>query len=97
MEGIPVSLMEALASGLPVVATKISGIPELVRNDQTGYLVPAADPQTLAEAFIAIVDDYDRALQLAKQGRELVMDEFVVERNVDLLSIELKSIVPGTR
>ncbi|NIV15806.1 MAG: glycosyltransferase, partial [Aliifodinibius sp.] len=54
MEGIPVALMEALASGLPAIATSISGIPELIRPQKTGYLVEQADSSGLAEKLAEV-------------------------------------------
>ncbi|MBV7337962.1 glycosyltransferase family 4 protein [Chloroflexi bacterium TSY] len=86
MEGIPVSIMEAFASGLPVVATELSGIPELVRNAETGYLVPPADATALADALTAVYRDPERAGQMAIAGQALVYSEFNLQRNVALLS-----------
>jgi glycosyltransferase involved in cell wall biosynthesis len=86
MEGIPVALMEALACALPVVATDISGISELVRPAQTGTLVPPENPQALAEAMLAIHADFEGAKAMAWAGRELVMQEFDLYRNVRQLS-----------
>ena len=80
MEGIPVALMEAMASSLPVVATSISGIPELVRPDKTGYLVPPADAQALADALTTVYRQPDRAADLAENGRLLVIRCFFVHR-----------------
>jgi len=86
MEGIPVSLMEAMASGLPVIATAISGMPELVRPAQTGWLVPPADAAALADALAALVADPASSSQLAAAGRELVVREFNLETNVAALT-----------
>lgn len=86
MEGIPVSIMEALACDLPVVATQLSGIPELVRADETGYLVPSADASALAAAIIQIYRNYGLAKQLATNGRRLVLQEFELTGNVNRLS-----------
>jgi colanic acid/amylovoran biosynthesis glycosyltransferase len=92
MEGIPVALMEALACALPVVATDISGISELVRPAQTGWLVPPEDPQALAEAISAIQADRDSAEHLARAGRELVLQEFDLRRNVSQLSALFQTV-----
>lgn len=82
MEGIPVALMEALACALPVVATKISGIPELVQPDKTGYLVAPADAQALADTLAAVYAEPDRATRLGKSGQNLVFQEFDLKTNV---------------
>lgn len=82
MEGLPVALMEALASELPVVATEISGVPELVQDGRTGYLVPPADPERLAERLFAVSAGSHEAARLARTGRELVLKEFDLRKNV---------------
>jgi glycosyltransferase involved in cell wall biosynthesis len=86
MEGIPVSLMEALACGLPVVATKLSGIPELVQHNKTGYLVKPADATALANALTKLYNNPTSATQLAQEGRALVAREFELSRNVQQLA-----------
>lgn len=86
MEGIPVSLMEALACELPVVASNISGISELVREGETGRLVPAADPAALASVLIEMMTDPDRHLGMAKAGRRHVEAHFDLTVNVKQLN-----------
>lgn len=85
-EGIPVALMEALACELPVVATRITGIPELVIDDQTGYLVSPADANALAEAILRVKDDPERARQLGRNGHEWVLQEFNLNKNANKLA-----------
>ena len=82
MEGIPMALMEALAAEIPVVATAISGIPELVRDGETGLLVPERDAAALAEALLRLYTDRDLGRRLASAGRQLVLREFNLEHNV---------------
>lgn len=90
MDGLPVALMEAMAAGLPVVASDLSGIPELVRHEQTGLLTPPGDAKTLAEAIFMLRDPALRA-QLAQRGRELVRREFDAHRS----ALELTSLFAG--
>ena len=94
MEGIPVALMEALASQLPVIASNISGLPELVRDRSTGVLVPPADPQALATAIKTLQDDPLTSQRLAQAGRELVQREFDLQTNVALLAQLLTTVAP---
>ncbi len=85
MEGIPVALMEAMASGVPVVASRLSGIPELVRDEETGLLVEPGDPQALAAALARLLDDDRLAAELALRARELVERSFSLTREAQKL------------
>ncbi|MBI5293022.1 MAG: glycosyltransferase [Chloroflexi bacterium] len=86
MEGIPVALMEALACALPVVATSISGIPELVLPGRTGQLVPPADAGALAESLAAVYNDYAAAARMGDAGRAWVLQQFDLRANVKQLA-----------
>lgn len=76
MEGIPVALMEAMACGVPVVATRLSGIPELVQDGITGLLVEPAEPHALAAAIARLLDDDELATELAHNARGRVERAF---------------------
>ena len=86
MEGIPVALMEAMASGLPVIASRISGIPELVEHEVSGLLTPPADPTAVANAVELLYCHPEEARRLAGNGREKVLQEFTLEKNVTKLA-----------
>jgi glycosyltransferase involved in cell wall biosynthesis len=92
MEGIPVALMEALASGRAVVSTTLSGIPELVENGGSGLLVPPADASAFADAIRTLLESRDQARAMGLRGREKVRAEFdlrdCVRRLVALLAAE---------
>jgi len=75
-DGIPNVLLEAMASGLPVVATRVSGIPELVRDGETGLLVEPDDPGALAKAIERLLGDDVLAQRLSGAGRKLVETDF---------------------
>jgi glycosyltransferase involved in cell wall biosynthesis len=77
-EGIPVSLMEAMATGLPVVATRLAGIPELVVDGSTGRLVEPGNSVALARAIRAILEDPPGSGALAVAAREKVRAEFTL-------------------
>lgn len=85
MDGIPVSLMEAMAAGVPVVSCRVSGIPELVEDGVTGLLVPPGDPAALAGAIARVLGDGALASRLVLAARERVEREFNVVRNADRL------------
>jgi glycosyltransferase involved in cell wall biosynthesis len=86
MEGIPVALMEAMASKIPVIATEISGIPELVIDGETGWLVPPDDAVSLADAMEDIFNHPDEANKRSTMGFNRVLSEFVLSTNVKKLS-----------
>ncbi len=85
-EGIPVVLMEAMASGVPVVASRLSGIPELVEDERSGLLVPPRDAQALADALERIFRDPALGQRLAQAGRDKIMREFDLHTNATILA-----------
>jgi len=93
MEGIPVSLMEALACALPVVASDISGISELVRPAETGWLTPQRDAAALADVLLDVYNRPEEAARRAQAGRDLVLREFGISDNIGLLLLLLNKSV----
>jgi glycosyltransferase involved in cell wall biosynthesis len=79
-DGIPNVLVEAMAAGAPVVATPVSGIPELVADGLNGLLVPPEDPEALADALIRLHSDRALRDRLARAGRDTVRERFDGER-----------------
>ncbi len=80
-DGIPNVIMEALAHRLPVVASDVAGISEVIRDRETGLLVPQQDPAALAAAIETLAADRQAALALAERGRELVLRNFDTDAN----------------
>lgn len=88
MEGIPVVLMEALASQLPVIASDISGIPELVQHQVSGILVPPEDTAKIAGQIIWVHDHPQESAEMAANGRKIVLNEFDLKKNtLDLANL----------
>ena len=79
-EGLPSSATEAMAVGVPVIATNIAAISELVEHGKTGLLVSPSDPEALAEAIIKMMHDYDFRRRAAELGRKKVIEEFDVDK-----------------
>jgi glycosyltransferase involved in cell wall biosynthesis len=91
-EGSPLSVMEYMAAGKPVVATRVGGVPDLVRDGVTGLLVEPKDPDGLAAAMVSLLRDPARAEQMGRAGQELRCREFSIEnttRRVEALYREL--------
>ncbi len=82
VEGIPNSLLEAMASGLPAIATRHGGIPEVITDHETGLLCNEADPAALARAMSKLVSDRPLAARLARQGSDFVREEFSADRQI---------------
>jgi glycosyltransferase involved in cell wall biosynthesis len=84
-DGIPVSLMEAMAAGTPVISTRVSGIPELIEAEREGLLVPARDPDALAAGLGRLLDDPELGARLALAARAKVEREFDASREAHKL------------
>lgn len=97
MDGIPVALMEAMASGLAVVATRLSGIPELVIDGETGLLVTPESPNELAAAISRLVHDPELASRLARAGRERVRDQFDLRTEGNRLAVLFDATIAARR
>jgi glycosyltransferase involved in cell wall biosynthesis len=81
-EAFPNAVLEAMAAGLPIVASAVGGIPELVRDGRTGALVPAGHPAALADAICALIADPQHAAVLGESAREEAHARFSFERMV---------------
>ena len=81
MDGIPVAMMEAMASEVPVVSTAISGIPELVKDGLTGRLAPEKNADALAQILKELLENMDKIRQFGKAGREHVLKDFCISKN----------------
>jgi glycosyltransferase involved in cell wall biosynthesis len=81
-DGIPVTLIEAMATGCPVVSTLVSGIPELVENGRTGLLVPPGDPAALARALGTLLQDKGLRQRMGQASRDRVVRKFDIEDSV---------------
>lgn len=95
-EGVPVTLMEAMAARLPVVTTQVGGIPELVEDGVNGYLVPPGNPDVLATRLETLLTDPDLRQRMGEAGRKKVVAEFEVDREAERIEVLLKAYLGGT-
>jgi len=79
-EGLPISILEAMRAGLPVVATRVNGIPEEVIHEKTGLLVTRNDVKDLASALEKVIQSSDMRQRMGEAGREKFLQEFTLER-----------------
>jgi glycosyltransferase involved in cell wall biosynthesis len=82
-EGIGLSIMEAGACGVAVVASRVGGIPEVIADGENGLLVPPGNPTAIARAVSALLGDPARARRMGMRAREIVIEKFSAERMVN--------------
>jgi colanic acid/amylovoran biosynthesis glycosyltransferase len=97
MEASPVAISEAMAAGLPVLATRHGGIPEIVDDEVTGLLVAERDVGALAEAMCRIARDRDLALRMGEAGRRKVEHELTLDRWNDVLAERIQEMASAQR
>jgi len=97
MDGIPVVLMEAMLSGVPVISTEISGIPELIINKETGLLVMPGDEKELAIAISNLIDDDDLKNSMIINAAVKVKEEFSLKSNAGKLNGMFNQVINGTK
>ncbi|MEQ1757833.1 MAG: glycosyltransferase family 4 protein [Vicinamibacterales bacterium] len=81
-EGVPLSILEAMSHGLPIVASRVGGIPEIVEHEREGLLVPPGDPQALAAAITRVVSDPDTRASLGTAARLRAATELSLDQTV---------------
>jgi colanic acid/amylovoran biosynthesis glycosyltransferase len=94
-EGIPVAIMEGMATGIPVISTYHTGIPELVEDGVTGMLVPERDPAAIVASLTRLADDPEMYVRVAAAGRERVEQEFDIHRLNDRLVDVYRAVLAG--
>jgi len=81
-EGLPVAILEGMASGLAIVATAVGEVPHLIRNGETGLLSPPEEPQALAASIMSLLADREYRERLGREAKQLVQQEYSSERMV---------------
>lgn len=94
-EGVPVVLMEAMASAVPVIATRIAGIPELIDDGISGQLVPPGDAEALAQTISAVLKNPEEAAKMADAGRAAVASHYTVNAEAARLAMLFDGYASG--
>lgn len=94
-EGLPLVALEAMACGLPVVASAVDGVPEAVVDGETGVLVPAGDTERLADALIGLLRDPARGEEMGRKGRARVEARFSASRMVEEMQAVYEACIRG--
>jgi len=84
-EGTPVAILEAMAAGLPVVSTRHAGIPDIVKENQTGFLVDEYDISDMAAKMIYLLENPEIAEQMGEAGRALIKESFTMKKHISKL------------
>lgn len=85
MEGLPIFLLESLASGKPIIATRVGGIPEAVIDGYNGYLVKPKDSQSLASALLELISSPTKMKTFGQNSRRIAEEKFNIEKRIDKL------------
>lgn len=92
-EGMPMSILEAMGYGIPVVSTTVGGIPELVQHGKNGFLLEPADAEGFAEAILTLLKDPEKRKEMGQAGRTFVKENCSLERHVGSLMCIYDSLV----
>lgn len=84
-EGTPVSILEASGAGLPIISTNHAGIPDVIFDQQTGFLVEENDVQTMGDYMITLYKDRKLAKQLGEKGKQIVNDQFSLKSHLEIV------------
>ena len=95
VECFPIALLEAMACARPAVCTAVGGIPEMINDGETGYLVPPKDPQQLAARLVSLLSDPQTARRMGRAGRDRVEAEFDLDRSVAAAQRAIEDVVCG--
>jgi glycosyltransferase involved in cell wall biosynthesis len=97
-EGLPIAILEGMASSLPIIATAVGAVPTIIRNDNTGVLVPAEDVETLASEIVKLLANPAQRQRLGAAAKKLIEEEFSARRmTADYLRVYEQAIATKTQ
>ena len=83
-EGMPISLMEAMAAGLPVIASALEGMSELIEDNISGRLIPFGNVPKLAETILQLIDHPELRMNLGMNAKQTIRDSFTIEKSCQI-------------
>ena len=92
-EGTPMSLLEAMAKGVPVIASAVGGVPQVIDSDKNGMLVPSAKPLEIAKAVRFLYDNKDVRVDLAKKAQITIRDKYDINVWIDKIETEYRKVL----
>jgi glycosyltransferase involved in cell wall biosynthesis len=95
-EGLPMTALESMACGLPLVASQVGGLPEVVRHLETGLLIPPCDAAALGSAIDELAVDPERAARMGKAGRRRIALELTEERMLRQVAERYRDLISAT-
>jgi glycosyltransferase involved in cell wall biosynthesis len=96
-EGLPLTILEAMAAGLPTVASNVGGIPDAVKDGVSGLLVPAGDPPRLADAISSLLSDPAERSRMGSEAQSAVMQHFTLEQQIQATEKMYLKLLNGSR
>jgi glycosyltransferase involved in cell wall biosynthesis len=97
-EGMPRSILEALSMELPVIATDVGGIPEIIKEGVTGILIDAQNPEQISKAVTSLLENYSFAKELGKNGRDLVVKSYSFDEGIQrLVDLHIDLVSPKSK
>lgn len=92
-EGTPVAVLEASAAGLPVIATLHAGIPDVIQEGETGFLVAEHDVEGMANKMMLLLEDKELAMQLGRNGKKRIKNNFTMERHLKVIDELIDNVI----
>ncbi|MFH1861644.1 MAG: glycosyltransferase family 4 protein [bacterium] len=92
-ESFGLVLLEAMAAGVPIIATEAGGVPEIIENGVNGLLIPPEDPDALAQQLRTLIEDSDLRCRLTTNGKRIVIERFNIERHLNALEAHFREII----
>lgn len=92
-EGMPVGIMEAMAAGLPVVSTRHAGIPDVVIENETGFLVDEGDIDSMATYIEAIAENRALAKKMGLKGKQIIAENYTIEKHLEIINKAIENAI----